>query len=144
MRAQELRSNSDYLGGHRRSAGHGHKHDTERFSAGGGQDVAIPVSLVALYPAPCNSGVNTALEIAIPDFKELMPPEYACNSDFVAGKHREDLPSSILVVNSWQCHFVSPMREKPYASDSELEVAHYFIPAVIACPHGARGCGIES
>jgi hypothetical protein len=86
------------------SDGHGDEYGIECLSAGRSQDIAVPVPFLALYPPFGNRAVDTALEIAIPDFKELVTSENARDSDFVPSEHRQNLPRGVVTVNLWNCH----------------------------------------
>src|SRR5215204_996772 len=46
---------------------------------------------MTLDPSFRNGRINPALEIAVPHFEELMPPQYSSDGDFVFREHREDL-----------------------------------------------------
>jgi hypothetical protein len=59
---------------------------------------------MALYPSLGNRSVDSALEIAVPNLKELVAPENARDSDFVPSEHRQNLPRGAVTVNLWTCH----------------------------------------
>jgi hypothetical protein len=39
------------------------------------------------------------LEIAVPNLKELVPPENARDRDFVPSEHRQNLPRGVVTIN---------------------------------------------
>jgi len=87
---------------------------------------------MALYPSLGNRSIDSALEIAVPNLKELVSPENARDSDFVPGEHRQNLPRGVVTINLWNCHRIPPhCSGGPYAQDRELEGAPCVIPVVI-------------
>jgi hypothetical protein len=52
---------------------------------------------MTLDPSLGNGRIDPALEIAVPDFEELMPPQYASNGDFVFRENRKDLLRRVVV-----------------------------------------------
>src|SRR5205085_2830567 len=53
----------------------------------------------------------TALEIAVPHFKELVSPENARDRDLIPGEHRKNLACSV-IVRLWNFHLYSPSAER--------------------------------
>ena len=124
MRVRELRSNRNCFavpsGG-----GHGDEYGVECLSAGPSQDIAVPVPFMALYPSLGNRSVISALEIAVPNLKELVSPENARDSDFVPSEHRQNLPRGVVTISLWNCHRIPPflrgtIRSGPRAGRSSL------------------------
>ena len=85
------------LPGCRNRHGRGHKHRPAGFSASSGEDVAVAVPEVALYPAVLYSRINPPLEIAVPNFEELVPSQKSFDGDIVFREHHEDLPCGVTI-----------------------------------------------
>jgi len=98
MRDQELRPSRDCFADPS-GGGHGDEYGIECLSAGRSQDIAVPVPFMALYPSLGNRSVDSALEIAVPNLKELVPPENARDRDFVPSEHRQNLPRGVVTIN---------------------------------------------
>jgi hypothetical protein len=137
MRVRELRPSRDCFavpsGG-----GHGDEYGIECLSAGRSQDIAVPVPFMALYPSLGNRSVDSALEIAVPNLKELVPPENARDRDFVPSEYRQNLLRGVVTINLWNCHRIPPLQRGRYAQDRELEGTPCVIPVVIESLVGSR------
>ena len=76
----------------------GRKYGAERLSARRGEDVAVPIGVMAFDPALGDCPVDPTLEIAVPNLKKLVPPKNAGNGDLIPRKNREDLMGGTVTV----------------------------------------------
>jgi len=71
---------------------------------------------MALYPSTGNRTVDSALEIAVPNLKELVSPENARDRDLVSSEHRQNLPRCVVTINLGNCLAFPPLGSGgPYA-----------------------------
>src|SRR4051812_3247897 len=89
--------------GRRNRHGSGHEHRLAGFSASSGENVAVAVPEVTLYPAVLYSRINPPLEIAVPNLEELVPSQKSFNGDIVFREHHEDLPCGV-IIGLWSYH----------------------------------------
>ena len=110
-RDRALKWRTNYFGRRNRHCS-GHEHRLAGFSASSGENVAVAVSEVALYPAVLYSRINPPLEIAVPNLEELVPSQKSFDGDIVFREHHEDLPCGV-IIGCGAIISIPPMQREP-------------------------------
>jgi len=67
---------------------------------------------MSLYPSVSYRRINTALKVAVPYLKKLVPPENPADRNFVSSEHRENLPRCMVSINLLSGHCCPLSRSK--------------------------------
>ena len=87
---------------------------------------------MTLYPSPGYRSVNSALEIALSDFKELVSSENAGDSNFVPSEDRQNLPCGVVTITlCWNCHRIPPLQRGTICAWPRAEMSLSRYPVVI-------------